>query len=248
MHTPETLGPAQRTFSYDPEQRKAMLLVGLVTVGLSVLLVGLYVVAPDSVGVSSVYGFVVAALIGIGALAHWAYTRGVSLTFFKDGLGYKGQGAAYTRIRGVRYKLVHVVGDAASYNKGFLHIRLDDGRRISPSIQLEAMDEVIGWVIKRSLPSLKAGMLQALASGQTLTYGPFTLHPQGVVCRGKSIPWARVALSSSGSSTHVQLMDVDPDDGDYEVVHKAKLADLENVDALEAVAEHMRASAIQARA
>ena len=146
-------------------------MVGLGMFGLSVLLIGLYVVAPDSVGESSVYSAVGAALVGIGALAHWSYTRSVSMTFFKQGFGYKGQGATYASIRGVRYKLIHVVGGSATYNKGFLHIRLDDGRRISPSMQLEAMDEVIERLIRRSTPLLMAGMLQALEQGQTLTYG-----------------------------------------------------------------------------
>jgi len=68
-----------------------------------------------------------------------------------------------------------------------------------------------------------------------------------LVCRGKSIPWERVALSSSGSSTHMQLLNSDPDTGDYEVVHKAKLADVENADALMAVAEQLRSKAIRAR-
>ncbi|MCA9578599.1 MAG: DUF6585 family protein [Polyangiales bacterium] len=247
MNTPQTLGSAQRTFVYDPEQRKVTLMVGLGMLGLAVAFPVLYAIDPEAAGVIALYLSPLTALVGLGSLAHWVYTRGISLTFFEHGFGYRGQGVPYQDIRGIRYKLVHVTGGSASYNKGFLHVRLADGRRVSTSMQLEKMDEVIGTLIGRAMPTLHGGMLQALLSGQSLTFGPFALHPQGVVCRGKSIPWERVAFSSSGSNTHVQLMDVDPDEGDYEVVHKAKLADLENTDALEAVAEEMRSRAIRAR-
>ncbi|MCA9532382.1 MAG: hypothetical protein KC593_01840 [Myxococcales bacterium] len=248
MNTSQTLGSAQRTFVYDPEQRKVTLVVGLGMLGLAVAFPVLYLIDSEATGVEPLFLAPLVALIGLGALAHWVYTRSISLTFFEHGFSYKGEGVPYARIRGIRYKLVHVTGGAATYNKGFLHVRLDDGRRVSPSMQLDKMDEVIGNLIGCAMPTLVGGIEQALGSGQSLTYGPFALHPQGIVCRGQSIPWERVALSSSGSNTHVQLLNVDPDEGDYEVVHKAKMADLENVDALEAVAEQRRSSAIHARA
>ena len=50
MNTPQTLGSAQRTFVYDPEQRKVTLMVGLGMLGLAVAFPVLYAIDPEAAG------------------------------------------------------------------------------------------------------------------------------------------------------------------------------------------------------
>ena len=106
MNTSQTLGSAQRTFVYDPEQRKVTLVVGLGMLGLAVAFPVLYLIDSEATGVEPLFLAPLVALIGLGALAHWVYTRSISLTFFEHGFSYKGEGVPYARIRGIRYKLV----------------------------------------------------------------------------------------------------------------------------------------------
>lgn len=243
-----SLGMALRVFPYDPDQRKTTLIVGLGLIGIAIAFPVLYTIDPVAVGVVPLYFSPLLVLIGLGAIAHWFYTKDIALALHQNGFVYRGRAVPYARIRAIRYELVHVIGGSSSYNRGFFEIRLDDGTKISPSIQLESMEQVIGGVVEQAMPVLVDGLLAAIRAGQVVRSGPFEFHPQGIVCKGKSIAWARAALSSSGSNTHVQLLDVDPDEGDYTKVLEAKRSTLDNADALEIVAERLRVEAIRARA
>lgn len=240
------LGAPLTTYPYDPEQRKLSLFVGLGFLGLSVAFPVLYAIDPVAVG-QTVWLSPVVFVGGIGTLLHWLYTRGISMTVHEHGFVHGALVVPFARVRGLRYKLTHVMGGSATYNRGFFELRLDDGSKAKVNIQLENMDKAIGQVIGRTMPVLAGGIAAAVRAGQVVKSGPFELHPQGVVCKGKSVPWARVAISSSGVDATMQLLDVDPDSGDYKKVHEAKIADVENADAIEAVAETLRAEAIRAR-
>ena len=244
--SPAALGVPVSTYPYDPEQRKVSLFVGLGFLGLSVAFPVLYAIDPVAVG-QTVWLSPVVFLGGVATLIHWFYTRGISLTVHEQGFVHGALVVPYARVRGLRYKLTHVTGGSASYNRGFFELRLDDGSKAKVNIQLEHMEKVIGEIIGRTMPVLAGGIAAAVRGGQVVKSGPFELHPQGIVCKGKSIPWARVAMSSSGVDATMQLLDVDPDSGDYTKVHEAKIADVENADAIEAVAEKLRAEAIRAR-
>jgi hypothetical protein len=242
----QTVGAPVRVFPYDKEQRKGTLLVSLGMLGLSLAFPALYYLDPVAVG-TTVYLSPVVALIGLAGLAHYAYTRSIRLTVHQGGFVYGSAVVPFSRVRAIRYKLVHVMGGSSSYNRGFFHVRLDDGSKVSTSMQLERMDEAIGSVIGQTMGVLVEGITGVLRSGQVVRAGPFELHPQGIVCRGKSIAWARAVLSSSGSDTEMSLLDVDPDGEGHSVVHKAKLADIENADAIMAVAERFRVEGLRAR-
>lgn len=247
MSVHANLGAPLRVFPYDPDQRKATLLIGLGLLGLSVAFPVLYAIDPVAAGIAPLFIAPLVALIGAGALLHVFYTRGFALTLYPSAFVYRNDVVPYDRIRGIRYRLVHVVGGSTSYNRGFFHVRLDDGRVVKTTMQLETMEDVIGGVVQQAMPVLVEGITGALRAGNVVRSGSVELHPQGVVYKGRSIPWARVALSSSGSNEHMQLLDVDPESGDYAKVCEMKLADLENADALEVVAERLRAHAIRGR-
>ena len=78
----------------------------------------------------------VVALIGLCGLAHFAYTRGIRLTVHQGGFVYGNAVVPFSRVRAIRYKLVHVMGGSNNYNRGFFHVRLDDGSKVSTSMQL----------------------------------------------------------------------------------------------------------------
>jgi len=242
-----SLGAPLRVFPYDPDQRKTTLFIGLGLIGIAFAFPVLYALDPVAVGVVPLYFSPVVGLIGLGALAHFVYTKNISLTLYQGGFVYRDKVVPYARIRAIRYELIHVIGGASSYNRGNFEVRLDDGSKVSPTLQLETMEKVIGGVVEQAMPVLVEGLLGAIRAGNVVRSGPFEFHPQGIVCNGKSIEWARAALSSSGSNTHVQLLDVDPDEGDYTKVHEAKRSKLDNADALEVVAERLRVEAIRAR-
>lgn len=240
------IGAPLVTFPYDPEQRQVSFVVGLGFLGLAVVFPTLYWLDPVAVG-QTVWLAPVVFVGGLLTLAHWAYTRGISLTVHQGGFVHRSCVVPYARVRGIRYKLVHVSGGHASYNRGFCEVRLDDGSKAKLHMQLESMEKVIGRIVGDTLPMMVEGIAATLTGGQVVRAGPFELHREGVMCKGRSIPWARVAISSSGVDATMQLLDVDPDSGDYTKVLEAKIADVENADAVEAVAEKLRAQAIRAR-
>ncbi|MBK8411229.1 MAG: hypothetical protein IPL19_25090 [Sandaracinaceae bacterium] len=246
MTDTNTVGALITTYPYDPEQRKVTLWVGLGFLGLSVAFPILYALDADAVG-QTVWLSPVLFVGGLLTLAHWVYTGRISLRIHQGGFVHRGRFVPFASIRGLRYKLVQVIGESGGYNRGFCEVRVADGSKVKVHMQLEGMEKVIGDLVGRSMPLICEGILGAVKSGQTVTCGPFQLHPQGMVCKGKSIPWARVAISQSGVDATMQLLDVDPDSGDYKKVHEAKIADVENADAVEAVAEQLRTEAIRAR-
>lgn len=244
--TDNNVGALVTTYPYDPEQRKVTLMVGLGFLGLAVAFPVLYAMDADAVG-QTVWLSPVLFLGGLATLAHWFYTGRISLRIHQGGYVHRGRFVPFASIRGVRYKLTQVTGGSAGYNRGFCEVRLADGSKQKVHMQLEHMEKVIGDLIGRTMPLIHEGILGAVQSGQSVKCGPFELHPQGMVCKGKSIPWARVAISTSGVDATMQLLDVDPDSGDYKKVHEAKIADVENADVVEAIAEQLRSEAIRAR-
>jgi hypothetical protein len=241
----QSLGAPLANYPYDPEQRKVSLFVGLGFLGLAVAFPVLYWLDPVAVG-QTVFLSPVVAVGGILTLAHWAYTAGISLSVHQGGFVHGAHVVPWGRVRGIRYKLVHVIGGSATYNRGFFEVRLDDGSKVKTNMQLENMEKVIGHVVAQTMPILCEGMAQAIRAGQVVRCGPFELQSQGIVCKGKSIPWARAALSTGGDAT-LQLLDVAPDGSGHTKVHEAKIADVENSDALEALAEQLRVQALRAR-
>lgn len=246
MTDTNSVGALIKTYPYDPDQRKVTLFVGLGFLGLAVAFPVLYALDADAVG-QTVWLSPVLFLGGLATLAHWVYTGRISLRIHEGGFVHRGRFVPFASIRGVRYKLVQVTGDSAGYNRGFCEVRVADGSKVKVHMQLEGMDKVIGDLIGRSMPLIHEGILGAVKGGQSVKCGPFELHPQGIVCKGKSIPWARVAISQSGVDATMQLLDVDPDSGDYKKVHEAKIADVENADLVEAIAEQLRREAIRSR-
>ncbi len=244
--TDNHVGPLVTTYPYDPEQRKVTLMVGLGFLGLAVAFPVLYAMDADAVG-QTVWLSPVLFLGGLATLAHWVYTGRIVLRIHQGGYVHRGRFVPFNTIRGIRYKLTQVTGGSAGYNRGFCEVRLADGSKQKVHMQLEHMEKVIGDLIGRTMPLVHEGILGALTSGQSVKCGPFELHPQGMVCKGKSIPWARVAISTSGVDATMQLLDVDPDSGDYKKVHEAKIADVENADVVEAIAEQLRGEAIRSR-
>lgn len=244
--TDNHVGPLVTTYPYDPEQRKVALMVGLGFLGLAVAFPVLYAMDADAVG-QTVWLSPVLFLGGLATLAHWVYTGRIVLRIHQGGYVHRGRFVPFNTIRGIRYKLTQVTGGSAGYNRGFCEVRLADGSKQKVHMQLEHMEKVIGDLIGRTMPLIHEGILGALTSGQSVKCGPFELHPQGMVCKGKSIPWARVAISTSGVDATMQLLDVDPDSGDYKKVHEAKIADVENADVVEAIAEQLRGEAIRSR-
>jgi hypothetical protein len=241
------LGAPLRVFAYDPDQKKTTLLTGLGLVGIGVAFPVLYAIDPVAVGIAPLYFAPLVVLIGVAAIAYvLLYARTVSLTLYQGGFVYRGESVPYDAIRGISYELIHVIG-SSSYNRGFFRVRLADGRTVSTSMQLERMEEVIGGVVQHAMPVLVEGIVGAVRAGSVVHAGPFELHPQGVVCKGKAVPWARAVLSSTGSNEHMTLMDVDPEGNGHVDVHKAKLAKVENADAVSAVAERLRVEALRAR-
>jgi hypothetical protein len=246
MSNGNTLGALIATHRYDPDQRKVTLVVGLGFLGLSVAFPLLYWMDPDAVG-QTVWLAPVLFVGGLATLSYWVYTGRISLRIHEGGFVHRGRYVPFARVRGLRYELVHVTGGSAAHNRGFCEVRLDDGSKVRVHMQLEDMGDVIGELIGHTMPLVHEGITAALDGGQSVTCGPFQLHPEGVVCKGKSVPWARVAFSTSGIDATMQLLDVDPDSGDSKKVHKAKLADVENSDVVEAIASERRAAAIRAR-
>lgn len=244
--TDNNVGALVTTYPYDPEQRKVTLMVGLGFLGLAVAFPLLYAMDADAVG-QTVWLSPVLFLGGLATLAHWVYTGRISLRIHQGGFVHRGHFVPFNTIRGIRYKLVQVTGGSAGYNRGFCEVRVADGRKVKLHMQLENMDKVIGDLIGRTMPMIHEGILGAVKSGQTVKCGPFELHPQGMVCKGSAIPWERVAISTSGVDATMQLRDVDPDKGNSKKVHEAKIADVENADVVEAVAEQLRREAIRSR-
>lgn len=242
-----TLGPLVHTYPYDPDQRSVTLFVGLGMFAIAVAFPVLYWIDPLAVGVLPVYLSPLLVAIGLACAAHWVWSGRVRLEIHAGGFVYGGHAVSWSRVRGVRYKLVEVIGGSASYNRGFCKVRLDDGTFVVPTMQLESMDRAIGSLIEGSSPVIGAGLLAALGAGEVLKFGPYELAREGIRCKGTIVPWARAALSSSGFPPHLSLLDVDPDSGDSRKVHEAKAEEIESVDVVERVGEQLRVEAIRAR-
>lgn len=242
-----SLGPLVHTYAYDPDQRSVTLFVGLGMFGIAIAFPVLYWIDPVAVGILPIYLSPLLVAIGIGCGVHWVWSGRVRLEIHEGGFVYRGQAVPWSRVRGVRYKLVEVVGGSASYNRGFCKVRLDDGSFVVPTMQLESMDRAIGAFIEGSAPVLGAGFLAALGAGEILKFGPYELAREGVRCKGTIVPWARAAFTSSGYPPHLSLLDVDPDSGDSRKVHEAKTEDVESADVVERLGEQLRVEAIRSR-
>jgi hypothetical protein len=195
--------PEPAVFRARPTEVNLLLALGIVGTGLGLasLAIGVWALifatttyGPAAVprwsnawfGASPVLGF-----IGIACLLRAWWLRRLRLEAHADGLrigrGPRARWIPWPEIREVRAASAGARGAYAA-----LDLRLEDGHRVRHTRTLPDLDALVERVKRGAFPGLLEACRQQFNEGQTLTFGPLRLTPEGVQAGRKAIQWKDV--------------------------------------------------------